>query len=379
MASVTRPIFISAGEFSGDLLGADLAGGLAQVFPGVPLFGITGPAMEAAGVHRVASIEELGVMGVAEVLREIGNLSILEKKVFAAIERLRPAFVITVDFPGFHFRMAEHLKLAGIPVYQYVAPKLWAWGSGRVSRLKRDFSGVLGILPFEEEFFLGRGVKYEYVGCPHVDRLRHVQVDRAVFGFEDDRATSPVVLLLPGSRKAEIESIAPVMSRVARQLEIAIPGVTFALPVAASLPLEFVRSRFSGISNLRVFHGASLELMSVSDVAVVASGTATLECGLSGLPMVVVYEVSPVTYALMRNRVTIQHVSLVNLIAGAEVVPEFIQNVDPVTVAEHVERLIRDPLSREAQISALRVINSGLQGGAALHAAAMIKRWEGLS
>lgn len=331
--------------------------------------------MEAAGVRSVASIDELSVMGVAEVAAQIGRLALLEKRVLASIERLRPAFVITVDFPGFHFRLAGHLKLAGIPVYQYVAPKLWAWGAGRVSRLKQDFAGVLGILPFESEFFLSRDVNYEYVGCPHVDRVRHVRVDRAMFGFEADKNTQPIVLLLPGSRRAEIESIAPLLRRVARQLEVTVPGVAFALPVASNLPLDFVRSRFSGIRNLRVFHGCSLELMSIADAAVVASGTATLECGLSMLPMVVVYEVSPLTYSLMKNHVTIKHVSLVNLVAGHEVVPEFIQNVDPVAVAMKVEKLLLDPASRESQMRGLRMVNEGLQGGAAMRAALAIKRW----
>ncbi len=335
--------------------------------------------MNAAGVRGIASIDDFSVMGVAEVAGQIGRLALLEKKIFAAIERLNPAFVITVDFPGFHFRLAEHLRLAGIPVYQYVAPKLWAWGAGRSSRLQRDFAGVLGILPFEADFFLGRGINYEYVGCPHVDRIKHVRVDRAMFGYDPDRDAQPVVLLLPGSRRSEIDAIAPLLRRVARQLELLVPGVSFALPVASNLPLDYVRSRFSGIRNLRAFHGSSLELMGVADAAVVASGTATLECGLSCLPMVVVYEMSPVTYSLMRNLVTVQHVSLVNLIAGHAVVPEFVQNVDPAAVAAEVEKLLRDPVCREAQLKGLRTVNSSLHGDAALRAATTIKRWRGRS
>jgi len=333
--------------------------------------------MTAAGVRSIASIGELSVMGVAEVAGQIGRLALLEKRIFAAIERLAPQFVITVDFPGFHFRMAEHLKLAGIPVYQYVAPKLWAWGAGRSARLRRDFAGVLGILPFESDFFLERGVNYEYVGCPHVDRIKHVRVDRAMFGYDPDRDAQPVVLLLPGSRRSEIDAIAPLLRRVARHLELTVPGVAFALPVASNLPLDYVQSRFSGIRNVRAFHGCSLELMAVADVAVVASGTATLECGLSELPMVVVYEMSPVTYSLMRKLVTVQHVSLVNLIAGDGVVPEFVQNVDPVAVAAEVEKLLQDPMCRQGQLKGLRMVNSGLRGGAALRAATAIRRWRG--
>ena len=377
LASLPKKIFISAGEYSGDLLGADLVAGLRSVFHSASFFGITGPAMNAAGVESIAGIEELSVMGVAEVVRKIGDLALLEKKIFAAIERLQPDFVITVDFPGFHFRMAEHLKMLGIPVYQYVAPKLWAWGAGRAERLRRDFSGVLGILPFEAEFFHGRGIKYRYVGCPHVDRIRRVKVDRTMFGFDRDRATQPVVLLLPGSRKGEIEAIAPLMVRIARQLEAAVPGITFALPVAANLDLKFVRAHFSGLRHLHVHHGSSLELMSVADVAVVASGTATLECGLSELPMVVVYEMGAISYALMSKLVSIKHVSLVNLIAGSEVVPEFVQNVDAIHVARQVEDLLLDQSVRGRQIAGLRLVNSSLAGGAGLTAAKTIEEWLG--
>lgn len=377
MASSFQKIFISAGEYSGDLLGADLVGGLRSAFPVASFYGITGPAMVAAGVQTIAGIDELSVMGVGEVVRKIGHLALLEKKIFAAIERIKPAFVVTIDFPGFHFRLAEHLKMLGIPVYQYVAPKLWAWGAGRSFQLQRDFSGVLGILPFEKDFFLGRGVNYEYVGCPHVDRIGQVKVDRALFGFDPDRAAQPIVLLLPGSRKAEIEAIAPLLVRIARQLEVAVPDCIFALPVASNLDLEFVRSRFSGLSHLRVFHGSSLELMSIADAAVVASGTATLECGLLELPMVVVYEMGAISYSLMRKVVTIRHISLVNLIAGYEVVPEFVQNVDASAVARVVERLLCDHEFREMQLAGLRIVNSALAGGAAFKAAATIKRWQG--
>ncbi|MEY4632059.1 MAG: hypothetical protein RIQ81_2179 [Pseudomonadota bacterium] len=377
MARDSQPIFISAGEFSGDLLAADLVPALANAFPGRAFFGVTGPSMDAAGVRSVARVSELSVMGFAEVASKLGSLALLEKRIFAAVERLDPAFVVTVDFPGFHFRLAEFCRQCGIPVYQYVAPKLWAWGASRISRLKSDFSGVLGILPFERDFFLERGVRYEYVGSPHVDRISRIKVERSLFGLAGDRLTQPVVLLLPGSRVAEITSIAPLLVRTARAIESMVPGVCFAVPVAPSLDVEFVRSRFAGLKSVTVVAGASLELMSVSDVAVVASGTATLECSLSGLPMAVVYQMSPLTHMIAQRVVTVKHASLVNLLAGEEVVPEFIQDVDAQAVAACVRDLILDSSVRDRQLAGLALANSTLHGGAAQSAAICIQRWQG--
>ncbi len=377
MPRANRPIFISAGEFSGDLLAADLVPALASVFPGCEFYGVTGPAMSGAGVRGVADITSFGVMGFAEVVRKVGSLAILEKSIFAAVERIDPAFVVTVDFPGFHFRLAEHCRRIGIPVYQYVAPKLWAWGAGRINRLKSDFSGVLGILPFEQDFFQSKGVRYQYVGCPHVDRMARVSVDRAVFGFPKRSMDHPLVLLLPGSRMSEIVAIAPLLRRIALALLGEIPGIQFAVPVAGSLDPTFVASQFPGIPSLKVVPGASLELMTISDAAVVASGTATLECCLAELPMVVVYEMSALTHAIATRVVTVKHASLVNLLAGETVVPEFIQDVNAIDVSLQVRDLLQDPAVRSRQIEGIRLANSSLKGGAAISAAACIQRWQG--
>jgi lipid-A-disaccharide synthase len=377
VARANRPIFISAGEFSGDLLAADLVPALGAVFPGSDFYGVTGPAMAVAGVQGVANISSFGVMGFAEVARKIGELAILEKSIFAAVERIDPGFVVTVDFPGFHFRLAEHCRQLGIPVYQYVAPKLWAWGAGRIGRLKQDFAGVLGILPFEREFFQQQGVRYQYVGSPHVDRMARIQVDREMFGLPSRSSGQRVVLLLPGSRVPEVMAIAPLLRRIAVTLEAMMPGVLFVVPVAGSLDPAFVASQFTGLQSVKIVPGASLELMSISDVAVVASGTATLECGLAELPMVVVYEMSAMSHAIARRVVTVKHASLVNLLAGEEVVPEFIQDVDAAEVAGRVKDLLVDAVVRSRQLQGIRLANSTLSGGAAAVAASWIRRWQG--
>lgn len=371
MADNLKKIFISAGEYSGDLLGAELVEALRTSQHSVQFYGVTGPAMAAANVLSVANVSELAVMGISEVLPQLGRLSVLEKRILAAISRIRPDCVITVDFPGFHFRLAEVVHLMGIPVFQYVAPKLWAWGASRAERLRRDFSGVIGILPFERDFFAQHDIRYEYVGCPLVDRVQPFFTARPI----NATLGSKNVLLLPGSRMAEIDAISPLLLRTALHLQHSFSDVSFSLPVAPNLNLDDVRSRFRGLHRLRVIHGNSLEQMKYADAAIVASGTATLECALMELPMVVVYELNPITYAIMRNRIATQWISLVNLVAGYEVVPEFIQNVDAVAVANYVESLLVNSSIRANQLASLQRIRRGMTGSAATNSVKVIEKW----
>ena len=182
--------FISAGELSGDLIGGDLVQALKTAAPHLEPFGIAGEAMERAGVEPVAKVADFSVMGVFEVARKLAELRMLEARILAAIDRRRPTLAVLIDNPGFHLRLAEQLRMRGIRVIQYVAPKLWAWGSGRIGAVRRNFDLVLGILPFEEKFFRSQGVAYQYVGCPLKDRTDKVMVQPEALGLEAGR---PVV------------------------------------------------------------------------------------------------------------------------------------------------------------------------------------------
>jgi lipid-A-disaccharide synthase len=375
-------IFVSAGEYSGDLLAADLVVALKEVFPKLEPFGITGPAMLRAGVKSIASIDDLGVMGIVEVAKRLAPLRMLETSVLQRIEILEPKFAVLVDFAGFHLRLAEQLRARGVTVFQYVAPKAWAWGGKRSAALQRDFAGVLGVLPFEEDFFRRAGVPYSYVGSPHKDRAEKIRVDRQTLGLPSSKK---LIGCLPGSRMDEINLIVPWMHSIASAVVAQGPDVEFVVPVAPSVPFDAVVEKFTvngesvqelslgvKVGKFWIVRGMSLEVMAVVDAALVASGTATLECGLIGTPMVVVYAMNDISFMLAQKLVKLPWVSLVNLVAGKEVVHEYIQTIPVQRVAQELLDLVQKSPARDDMVRQLEDIRSSLTGGAALNAASVI-------
>jgi lipid-A-disaccharide synthase len=387
--------FIAAGEHSGDLLGADLVLALKDKLPRHGAFGVTGATMARAGVDSVASIDELGVMGVVEVARKLPELKMLESRLLQRIDQRKPRFAILIDNPGFNLRLAEQLKLRGVKVFQYVAPKLWAWGEGRAPRLRRDVDTVLGILPFEADFFAARGINYVYVGSPVKDRIEKVVINRGAFGLTADQ---PLIACLPGSREAELRRILPLMARTRDIVGATLPDAVFVVPVAPNLSWDDVGACLRGLGSvdaagsslrprqageglavasydgagLRFVRGMSLEVMAAADAALVASGTATLECGLLGTPMVVVYAMNDLTYQIARSRVKLPYVSLINLVAQRQVVNEYIQEFALRDVAADLVSLLSDRERRLRVQRELQEIRDKLKGRAAEAAAAVI-------
>ncbi|MEN9835479.1 MAG: hypothetical protein RL011_1672 [Pseudomonadota bacterium] len=365
---------------------------LRERLPKHQAFGIAGAAMAKARVQPIASVAELSVMGVSEVLAKIGQLRMLESRILACVDRMNPRFAVLIDNPGFNLRLAEQLTMRGIPVFQYVAPKLWAWGADRVEKIRRDVDTVLGILPFEEEFFRSRGVNYKYVGSPLKDRISKVVVRRESFGIG---ANKKIVACLPGSRNSEIALNLPTILRLHQALKAKLPDALFLVPVAPNIPMtivaDVVRSYLgqelslepvkSGsdiqleswqLENIRFVRGMSLEVMAIADTAVVASGTATLECALLGTPMVVVYTMSSLSYEIARRVVHLPYVSLVNLLAGRRVVREYIQEFSIADVADEVASLLTNVERNQEMRFLFEDMRNKLQGMAAQNAADII-------
>ena len=384
-------IFVSAGEFSGDLLAAELVTELRTNFPGVNFAGVCGPALRNAGVEQLADQSTLSVMGIAEVLPRISDLKIFESDLLESIDRCKPKFAILVDSPGFHFRLAEHLKMRGIPVVQYVAPKLWAWGKGRMKRLKRDFDLVIGILPFEEKFFKDGRIPYQLSGSPHLDRVEKIRVSRDIIGIA---AEDKVLGILPGSRISELSSLLGDIVTIFGKLSTEINGLVGVLPLAPNLSsddlkklcrklgIKFEASNASAENpeigtiggGIRVFRGMSLELMAMSDAALVASGTATFECGLLGVPMAVIYRMNVLTYMIAKRVVDLPYVSLVNLMANELVSKEYIQSFSCNDVALELKELLLENKG-VVQRTKLSNLKRSLKGNAAVRAASIIEKW----
>lgn len=377
----TKSYLISAGEFSGDLLAAELVHSIRDVLPDYLPFGIAGETMQLAGVQPLADIRDLSVMGILEVARRINDIRMIESRILAWVDRERPEFAILVDFPGFHFRLAEQLHLRGIKVFQYVAPKIWAWGKSRVSQLREHFDAVFGVLPFEEEFFLRQGVPYSYVGSPHFDRVSKIRVSAETLGLPSRK---PIFAFLPGSRPSEIQKILPTMMEIRRELLKVCPEAVCVVPLATGLSWQDIQDvlgetgapaesslawEFAGFWWLR---GGSIELMKVARSAVVASGTATLECALAGTPMVVIYAMSDLSYLIAKRAITVPWISLVNLLMNSKVVNEHIQSIDPKTVARELWELSQDSPARRQMLHDFDVLMTGLEPGAAQKTATLI-------
>ena len=313
-------VFLVAGEASGDLHAANLVRALRAEEPRVEVSGVGGERLREAGLECVARSEELSVMGLAEVVRDLPRLLRLSRRVRSAALARRPDVAVLVDSPDFNLPLARHLRRAGIPVVVYVSPQLWAWRSGRVRRIRRDVRKVLCILPFEVPFYARHGVAAEYVGHPLVDELAPVIAARPP-------VEGGTLALLPGSRWHEVEALLPTMLATADDLCDADPAVRARLIAAPGLdggrladmvararrPVEIVaRDRHRALASCAA--------------ALVASGTATLECALLDVPMVVGYRLHALSYALARRMVRVPHVALVNLVAGRRIVPEAVQS-----------------------------------------------------
>ena len=366
-----------AGEASGDAHAAELIAELRCRHPELRVFGCGGPQMAAAGCELLVSTDDLAVMGLAEVIGHLPRLHRLLQRLRRALRERRPAAIILVDFPDFNLRLAASAKAAGVPAICFISPQLWAWRSGRVRQIRRAVSRVICIFPFEPAFYAGHGIRVAHVGHPLVERMERERAGlpseaafRQGLGLE---AHSTLTALLPGSRRREIEMHLPPMLEAARRLARDQPS-DFLLALApgfsrdefAPLIPEPLRARVHFIAP-----GQRHAAIAHARVAMVASGTATVETALLGTPMVVVYRVAPLTYWLARQLVRTPHVAMVNLIAGAEVVPELLQSrCTPEALASAARRLLPDGPARAQMLAALAGVRSSLGAPGAIARAA---------
>jgi lipid-A-disaccharide synthase len=362
-------ILISAGEASGDYHGAALARALRELAPGVELRGLGGARMAQAGVDLIADIKDMNVMGLVELLPQLRKILAIKKRTEQTALAWKPDAVVCIDFPDFNLRLAAKLHKQGLRTVYYIPPKLWAWRSWRAKKLKRVIDQVLVIFPFEVAFYETYGIAAEFVGNPLIDDCRMAARPHPV--------GAPVVGLVPGSRKGEIATLLPPMLEAAKLLAERMPGVHFRLPAASSVSdLQLEPARAAGIEILR---RPLPEVLATCDYAWVASGTASLEAALVEVPMVVVYRLNALSFAIARALVNIKHFSLPNILAGREVVPELLQaDVNGPRLAAEAERVLADAAARDALHAGLRSVKEqlGAPGAATRAAAAILRRIE---
>lgn len=345
---------VVAGEASGDAHAAELIGELRRRRPELRFFGCGGEAMAEAGCELLVQDRELAVMGLAEVVRHLPRLHGLLGKLKRALRERRPRGVILVDFPDFNLRLAAYTKKLGIPVAYFISPQLWAWRSGRVEQIRRNVTKMICIFPFEQGFYARHGIEVASVGHPLVERI------------PQPGAGGDAVVLLPGSRQREVDYHLPVLIEAVKRM----PGRRFVLPAAPHVDTGALRARVPAEVEV-LAPGNMYAALAQARVALAGSGTATLETALMGVPMVVYYRLSPISYWIGRRLVRTPHVAIVNLIAEREVVPELIQNeFTPERVVAAAEPLLEDGPERTAMLQGLAEVRARLGPGGAIARAA---------
>jgi lipid-A-disaccharide synthase len=351
------PILLSAGETSGDMYAARLAMALKERAD-VQLFGMGGPQMRAVGVEIVVDYAEVSVLGITEVLKKLPSLRRAMKRLVDEAQRRCPPLAILTDFPGFHLRLARKLSPLGVRNIYYICPQFWAWRPWRANLVRRRFAQALCIFPFEEKFYRDAGVAVEFIGHPLVGNVK-ASMSRAKFCAENGlNADKPILTILPGSRRGEIEYHGAILGQALTELRRAIPEVQAVVAVAPGVNGTELQTYFSSAQGVSLVAGATYNALAAADLAIVSSGTATVEAALLGKPMIVIYRLSPLTAKLAKPLVRTKFFSMVNLIAGREVVPELIQDdFTPERVASEAVSLLS--ASKES-LEKLAVIRRGL-------------------
>jgi lipid-A-disaccharide synthase len=369
-------ILISAGEASGEMYGAQLIEALRKRDSSLRFFGAGGERMRAAGCDIVVDAKDLAVVGITEIVSHLPKILGLYHNLLHAADERRPSLAIVIDSPAFNWRVARQMQKRGIPVIYYVCPQFWAWRQARVKLLRKYVSKALVIFPFEEKFYRERGVDATFVGHP-LANVRPPSTSRKEFaGQHGLDADKQWITLMPGSRRKEVRMNLPTMLEAAARLG---PNYEFLLPVAKTLDSTFLKS-LAGTTKVHLVPEA-LPALFHSRGGIIASGTATIEAAIMGTPFVMVYRVSPITYAVGRPQVKVPYFAMVNLIAGEEAVPELVQDrFTAENIVRELNQVLPDGQSRSRMIQQLSTVKEKMQCGDSGasppdKAAEMILRW----
>jgi len=373
-----------AGEASADLHGSNLVKAMKASCPGVSFCGIGGANMKQAGVKILVSSSDMAVVGLTEVVQRLHTIFRAANKLKAILKAHHPDLLILIDYPEFNLYMARIARRLQIPVLYYISPQVWAWRRGRVKKIAKRVDRMAVILPFEEQFYRKRGVDVDYVGHPLLDAFkpatRNPQQSPEVGGRRSEVRSqkskrqnpvssiqNPVVGLVPGSRREEIRNMLPIMIRSAEILKIRYPDIRCLLPLAKTIEPEYIDSFIRKSSlDIEVHQGDIYEVLDRCHIAMVTSGTATLDTAIMAVPMVIVYKVTPLSYRIGKILIKTPFIGLANLVAGERVVPELIQDeVTPERLADEALTLIENEHVRNNMITKLHRIRKRLgEGGA---------------
>ncbi len=377
MAELNRlkRIMIVAGEASGDIYGAQLIGSLKSMSPGIEFVGLGGTEMQRAGARILYPLAGMSVVGVTEVIPSMRNILQALNGLKRELKTHPPDLLVLIDYPEFNLNLAKSACSLGISVFYYIPPQVWAWRRGRVKKIKKRTDRVAVVLPFEKQFYSSRGLDVEYVGHPIIDTQAPQREDnetRKDLGI--GHSESPIVCLLPGSRAKEVDMHFPVMVDAAGIIASHYPDICCIVPLASTVSEDSLKPYITGVKfPVKPVRAPTRELLKISDLALVASGTATLEAAMTVTPMVIIYKVSFVSYLLAKLMVSTPNIGLVNLVAGRQIVPELIQgDAEPWRLSQEGLKILKNNGLRSEMRGQLRMAKEKLGPGGASGKAASL-------
>lgn len=361
-------VMIVSGETSGDMHAARVLEAMQKQLPGLKSYGMGGQALRRAGMEILVDAADMAVVGIMEVIAHLGSIISAQNVLHEALKERRPQLLILIDYPDFNLMLAQKARRLHIPVLYFISPQVWAWRSGRVKKIRRLVDKMAVILPFEKAFYASHGFDVSYVGHPLADFVKPSLSKDEFLAKHGIHPAKKIVGIMPGSRRKEIASMLPVFLQAAIQLHKVHPHTTYLIPLAPNLDREvLVKNGLADCElDIHVVEGDRYDLMASCDLVMAASGTVTLELALLQIPMLVSYKLSALTYFLGRRFIKVDFASLVNLVAGEEVVPELLQQeATSENIAHTLQRIWPGRTAHAEMITKLAEVKDALgQGGA---------------
>ncbi len=372
-------ILISEGEASGDLYAGAVTRGIKQLNPEAEVFGMGGDCLREAGGEVLFDIKDHSLMGFVEVLKKLPDVWKLRNAFIDLMEKRKPDVLLTIDYPGFNMRLAKLAKERGINVVYFIAPQVWAWRPGRAADVAKVTDKIACIFPFECDFYKSYGANIEFIGHPLVDTVKPSLSRKEAEELAGKRTGHPLILLMPGSREMEIQRLLPVMLGAAKILKQKRPELDFAIPRAATIAKDILEDlvRQAGL-NIRLIEGHNYDVMSVADLAIVTSGTVTLEAAMCGLGCEILYKSSPVSFWIAKRVVKIPNIGLPNIVAGRQIEPELLQDdCTPDKIASTALELLEPERFAQLQRDLMEVKDKLGEPGAVKRVAELVLRMAG--
>lgn len=374
---MTKKILLITGESSGDSHGARVVREIRKNDPSVSVYGIGGSELEKSGMHLLYHSKNLSVVGLFEVFSKAGHIITAMKIVRKTIRDNPPDMVMLIDYPDFNMRVAAYAHKRGIPVFYYIGPQVWAWRRGRAKKMAKIIDTIAVIFPFEVDFYRNVGMDVHFVGHPLLDAQRDISPKQTLRELYQIEEAVPVIGFLPGSRKSEVDRLVDPMIDAAAIIKQRMPRAQFMIPLASGIDLAYVNRRIKEKNiAIKVVSESFYNVLSICDMAVVASGTATLETALMEKPMIIVYKVSLLTYLVGRLLIKVPFIGLVNILAGKKIAEEFLQSdVNGNRIAAEVLNMLKNPEAMDETRKELAKTKNRLgEKGASKRVAALVLR-----